>query len=76
MVLALNIFFIVVIIALILSFSSGRSPIWGGVIIGSIIGIIYGIFTGDVFVGWKYGFTICGILGIISILISRPKIKA
>lgn len=62
LILILNILFVVVIIMLILTWSK-RSAVWGGATIGLVIGIIAGIFTGDIFFGGKTGLTIGGLLG-------------
>lgn len=65
MIILSNILFIVVIVALIFTWSH-RSAIWGGATGGLVIGGIIGLFTGDIFSGVKNGITVGGIIGIIA----------
>ena len=66
----MNVLFIVVILALVITFSS-RSTIWGGATWGLIIGVIVGLFIDDIFLGGKTGLTLGGIIGIISEILGK-----
>ena len=65
MIILSNIIFIIVIVALILTWLH-RSAIWGGATGGLVIGGLIGLFTGDIFSGIKNGITIGGTFGIIA----------
>ena len=60
-----NIIFIIVVIALILTWSH-RSAIWGGATAGVLIGGLIGLFSGDFFAGIKNGVTVGGGIGVIA----------